>query len=109
MSGDKVDVMFIAHDKFRAVEVKSLKSNDDDLKRGIYQCVKYREVKSAEIAPYEADVEAILVVEPELPLGLREPRVSARGQMQMRFRKHGIRWPGWTMYACMISGTHVPV
>ena len=40
MSGDKVDVMFIAHDKFRAVEVKSLKSNDDDLKRGIYQCAK---------------------------------------------------------------------
>ena len=78
MSGDKVDVMFIAHDKFRAVEVKSLKSNDDDLKRGIYQCVKYREVKSAEIAPYEADVEAILVVERELPLGLRE-RASVLG------------------------------
>ena len=72
MSGDKVDVMFISHDKFRAVEVKSLKSNDDDLKRGIYQCVKYREVKSAEIAPYQADVEAILVVERKLPLGLRE-------------------------------------
>lgn len=72
MSGDKVDVMFIANDKFRAVEVKSLKSNDDDLKRGIYQCVKYREVKSAEIAPYKADVEAILVVERKLPLGLRE-------------------------------------
>ena len=78
MSGDKVDVMFIAHDKFRAVEVKSLKSNDDDLKRGIYQCVKYREVKSAEIAPYEADVEAILVVERELPLRLRE-RASVLG------------------------------
>ena len=77
-SGDSVDVMFIAHDKFRAVEVKSLKSNDDDLMRGIYQCVKYREVKCAEIAPYQADVEAILVVERKLPLGLKQRAAMLR-------------------------------
>ena len=30
------------------VEVKSSKSNDDDLRRGIFQCVKYRELLRAE-------------------------------------------------------------
>jgi len=72
MSGDEVDVMFVSQNTFRAVEVKSIRSNDDDLKRGIYQCVKYREVKTAEIAPYSSDVEAILVVERELPSELKE-------------------------------------
>jgi len=72
MSGDEVDVMFMSQNKFRAVEVKSIRSNNDDLKRGIYQCVKYREVKAAEIAPYTSDVEAILVVERELPSELKE-------------------------------------
>lgn len=72
MSGDEVDVMFMTRSKFRAVEVKSIRSNNDDLKRGIYQCVKYREVKTAEIAPYRSDVEAILVVERKLPSELKE-------------------------------------
>lgn len=72
MSGDEVDVMFLSKNTFCAVEVKSIKSNDDDLKRGIYQCVKYREVKTAEVAPYYSDVEAILVVERELPSELKE-------------------------------------
>lgn len=72
MSGDEVDVMFMTQNQFRAVEVKSLRSTDEDLKRGIYQCVKYREVKSAEIEPYESDVQAILVVERELSSELKE-------------------------------------
>jgi len=72
MSGDEVDVMFMSRNTFRAVEVKSIRSNDEDLKRGIYQCVKYREVKTAEVAPYHSDVEAILVAERELPLELKE-------------------------------------
>lgn len=72
MSGDEVDVMFMSQNIFRAVEVKSIRSNDGDLKRGIYQCVKYREVKTAEIAPYDSDIEAILVVERELPSELKE-------------------------------------
>lgn len=72
MSGDEVDVMFMSRNTFRAVEVKSIRSNNDDLKRGIYQCVKYREVKTAEIAPYHSDVKAILIVERELPSELKE-------------------------------------
>lgn len=71
-SGDEVDVMFSKEKVFRAVEVKSIRSGYEDLKRGIYQCVKYREVKIAEQKPYLADVEAILVTERELPPDLLE-------------------------------------
>ncbi len=70
LSGDEVDVMFSREMVFRAVEVKSIRSGDEDLKRGIYQCIKYREVKIAEMQPYVADVEAILVTERELPSDL---------------------------------------
>jgi len=65
-SGDEVDVVFSAGTTFRVVEVKSIRSNDVDLKRGIYQCVKYREVRRAEHCPFEVDVEAILVTERKL-------------------------------------------
>lgn len=76
---------------FRAVEVKSIRSGYDDLKRGIYQCVKYREVKIAEMQPYDADVEAILVTERELPpdllerarlLGVRHKCVAVNKQLK---------------------------
>jgi hypothetical protein len=66
LSGDEVDVLFSNGLSFRTVEVKSCKSNDVDLRRGIYQCVKYREVKSAEHKPYQSDVQSILVVERDL-------------------------------------------
>lgn len=72
LSGDEVDVMFSKEMVFRAVEVKSIRSGYEDLKRGIYQCIKYREVKIAELRPYDADVEAILVTERELPPDLLE-------------------------------------
>lgn len=72
LSGDEVDVMFVRDDIYRAVEVKSIISSDDDLKRGIYQCVKYREVKCAEIHPFDADVKSMLVAERNLPPELME-------------------------------------
>lgn len=72
LSGDVVDVMFSDGGSFRMVEVKSCKSNDEDLRRGIYQCVKYREVKKAEHLPYEIDVQSILVTERELSPELKE-------------------------------------
>jgi len=72
LSGDEIDVLFSDGDSFRAVEVKSIRSGDDDLKRGIYQCVKYREIKKAEHAPYDVDVQSILVTERELSPELKE-------------------------------------
>ena len=72
LSGDIIDVLFSYGNSFRAIEVKSCRSNDEDFKRGIYQCVKYREVKRAEHLPYEIDVESILVTERELNSELKE-------------------------------------
>ncbi|MGI9307408.1 MAG: hypothetical protein ACR2P5_08935 [Gammaproteobacteria bacterium] len=48
-SGDSLDVLFKNNNHWTAVEVKSSISNfnDKDIKRGIYQCVKYRAVLNA--------------------------------------------------------------
>ena len=66
MSGDEVDVLFSNGTSFYTVEVKSRRSNQADFTRGIYQCVKYREIKRAEHAPYKIEVQTILVTEGEL-------------------------------------------
>ena len=66
LSGDTIDVLFSDGNDYVAVEVKSCRSNDDDLRRGIYQCVKYRAVKEAEHAPNKVNVRALLVAEREL-------------------------------------------
>lgn len=67
LSGDEVDVMFSCGNEHYAVEVKSRRSNESDLQRGIYQCVKYRAVKEAENLPYVTNVKCILVTETPLP------------------------------------------
>ncbi|WP_432254749.1 hypothetical protein [Limimaricola sp. AA108-03] len=70
LSGDRVDVLFTKGEEFAVVEVKSCLSSDDDLRRGIYQCVKYREVLRATRLPVEVKVRAILISERELPAEL---------------------------------------
>ncbi len=70
LSGDRVDVLFTKGEKFAVVEVKSCLSSDDDLRRGIYQCVKYREVIRATRLPVEVEVRAILLTERKLPANL---------------------------------------
>ena len=66
LSGDTVDVLFSDGNDFVTVEVKSCRSNDEDFRRGIYQCVKYRKVKEAEHFPNKVNVQAVLVTEREL-------------------------------------------
>lgn len=49
LSGDRLDVYFVQNDGTRiAIEVKSKVSPDDDILRGLYQCVKYKAVLDAE-------------------------------------------------------------
>lgn len=67
LSGDRVDVLFTRGEEFTVVEVKSCLSSDDDLRRGIYQCVKYREVIRATRLPVEVNVRTILLSERKLP------------------------------------------
>ncbi len=67
-SGDTPDVLF-QNSKCRiAVEVKSHISNEADLQRGIFQCVKYRAIlkacRSVEIENYE--VNSLLAIEGQL-------------------------------------------
>lgn len=71
-SSDRADVVFKEEVRFLAVEIKSIISNDCDLNRGLFQCVKYQallraEQKALKIPP---TARSILVTERELPSSL---------------------------------------
>ncbi|MBU4185357.1 MAG: hypothetical protein KKI12_01520 [Proteobacteria bacterium] len=72
-SSDKADVVFKNGSKYLGVEVKSLISNDDDINRGIFQCVKYQSLLRAEqkALMLPPNARAVLVVERKLPSGLQ--------------------------------------
>ena len=63
-SGDEIDVVFETDDEYVIVEVKSEISDDKDIKRGLYQCVKYRAVVSAmlSVENREKKIRAVLAV-----------------------------------------------
>ena len=71
--GDSVDVVFDLGNKIVAVEVKSKRSGNDDIERGIYQCVKYLAVLKSEriVKKSSCDIEARLVIEGALSKGDR--------------------------------------
>lgn len=73
-SSDCVDVFFEGHGRQVAVEVKSIISNDADLSRGIFQCVKYRAVTRAWQRTLQEipNGNSILVVQRELPRNLQD-------------------------------------
>jgi hypothetical protein len=66
---DEIDVWFVSPGKQLAVEVKSRRSTDLDLERGIFQCVKYRALLEAEntAEKISSTVRAGLVSERKLP------------------------------------------
>ncbi|SIQ12484.1 hypothetical protein SAMN05421829_102378 [Aromatoleum tolulyticum] len=68
-SGDRLDVFFDSGDEWVAVEVKSTRSNEVDIVRGLFQCVKYDAVLNAMIVTEQRDtkVRAVLVLECSLP------------------------------------------
>lgn len=68
-SSDRVDVMFSHKDGCIAVEVKASDSNNADLERGIYQCIKYQALLRAELKVNRRipNGSAILVIERQLP------------------------------------------
>ena len=69
-SGDSVDVTAWNRSSVWHIEVKSRISNDSDIRRGLYQCVKYeavgRAVESVE-RRRPRKTKALLVVERDLP------------------------------------------
>ena len=66
LSGDRVDVVYYANNKTVVIEVKSRDSNWADLRRGIYQCIKYRTVMDAQDLEQSTPVHSLLVTEEEL-------------------------------------------
>lgn len=68
-SHDEIDVWFVSPGEQLAVEVKSHRSPDLDLQRGIFQCVKYRAILQAEnkAERITSNVRACLVSERKLP------------------------------------------
>ena len=75
-SGDRVDVLFKNKRYCIAVEVKARISKKDDLLRGIFQCVKYREVLKAQrtVKNESYKVDAILAIEGTLTKELRRTK-----------------------------------
>lgn len=72
LSGDRVDVVYYAEKRTVAIEVKSRDSNWSDLRRGIYQCIKYRAVLGAQVLQQSIPVHSLLVTEEELDGDLKQ-------------------------------------
>lgn len=80
-SADRVDAVFNLEDEVVAVEVKSRDSNLIDLKRGVFQCIKYRAVLDAMDIRESDSVSAMLVVEGKVP-----------AEIKTLLRTHEISW-----------------
>ena len=79
-SADRVDVVYYGPASTIVIEVKSLDSDDADLRRGVYQCIKYRAVMEAMDVRSEPHVVPVLVTQMRLP-----------GDLAELVRRHGIR------------------
>ena len=74
LSGDRVDVVYRNSGTTAVIEVKSRDSNWNDLRRGIYQCIKYEAVMRAQLRAdndEKRSVCTLLVTECKLPANLR--------------------------------------
>ena len=76
LSGDRPDVFFESEGRVMAVEVKPDFASEDDLERGIYQCIKYRAVARAQQKAAgdssTATAQVLLVVGKALPPKLQK-------------------------------------
>jgi hypothetical protein len=79
-SADRVDAVFRFMDRFFAIVVKSSDSNAIDLRRGVYQCIKYRAIMDAMDIRQACAILAMLVTEVKLP-----------GEIQALLKKHNIK------------------
>lgn len=69
-SGDRLDVHFRNETMQLAVEVKSVQSPLDEIKRGVFQCIKYRSVLRAMqiVEGYAPNAQAVLVLDGPAPV-----------------------------------------
>ncbi|TGN09654.1 hypothetical protein [Leptospira ilyithenensis] len=73
-SGDKIDVVFEDNEMLTAIEVKSIRSGEDDLERGLYQCIKYHSSLIAEtkVNAINKKVKCYLVIQGKLSNKLKK-------------------------------------
>ena len=71
-SADRVDVVYYGSDETIVIEVKSLDSDEADLRRGVFQCIKYRAVMKAMDVRLNAPVVPVLVTQADLPGDLKD-------------------------------------
>ena len=79
-SADRVDVVYRGPNSTVAIEVKSSDSDDADLRRGVFQCIKYRAVMEAMDIRSNPQIIAVLVTQTRLP-----------GELKGLARRHDIR------------------
>ena len=72
-SGDAIDILFETHKRWVGVEVKGIKSGVLDIRRGLYQAVKYTALLEAcmKAEQKKIPIEVILALGGALPEGLR--------------------------------------
>lgn len=71
-SGDSIDVLFLNKNQIIGVEVKSKISADEDILRGLFQCVKYKYLVEAEqiLKGKEPNSRIILALQGKFPIKL---------------------------------------
>lgn len=75
-SGDKIDVLFDSQKGLTAAEAKTSAASQDDVRRGLFQCIKYEAVLVAveRVEGRERSCESMLALGGELPENLRSLR-----------------------------------
>lgn len=79
LSGDRLDVYFQLKDGTQiAIEVKSSISDNADILRGVYQCVKYDAILNAEqsVKGLHQQIKTLLVLEGKMPLAIASDAVA---------------------------------
>ncbi|MBN2423429.1 MAG: hypothetical protein JXB44_00265 [Calditrichaceae bacterium] len=88
-SGDKVDVVFIYSNTIIGVEVKSYRSAEDDIERGLFQCIKYQAVFDAEnsVDGNNKESKCFLVIENSLSTKLKKIQKKLKIKVVEKFSK----------------------
>lgn len=89
-SGDILDVHFDLQDEAVCAEVKSSISDEADILRGLFQCVKYKAVLEAQqvVSRRSKKVRTVLVLESKLPSRLAFVRDSLGIEVREEVRPH---------------------
>lgn len=88
-SGDLLDVLFQHDGTWTAVEVKSRRSDERDIRRGIYQCIKYRAVLEAMKKAHRKikRVEVFLLLENKIIRTSHLKRLAQTLKVQIKIKK----------------------